>query len=255
MSLKKTLPQIVLLSTVLAVSIWTRPEMMTAMGFSVDENIKKFGIPAVIVPFDYLVPSGMIKDPAEKEAMIEAKIEHLEKVNRLFWGNAPGTPEERQAIFDELWFAIDAQFVGFNRLDLDWDAFYDEDKLEKIITNLLSNAFKFTPPGGKVRVEIGNGQSAIGSSGEMDLAGMTATTDNHQLVISVSDSGPGIPPDRLPYIFDRFYQVDKARSRIDSGGSGLGLAIAKNIAEAHGGRIEVQSEVGKGSIFSIFLPL
>jgi len=72
--------------------------------------------------------------------------------------------------------------------------------------------------------------------------------------VAVSDTGVGIPTEDLPRIFDRFYQVDKARSRID-GGNGLGLAISKNIAETHGGRIEVQSEVGKGSIFSIFLPL
>lgn len=71
---------------------------------------------------------------------------------------------------------------------------------------------------------------------------------------SISDTGIGISEEDLPHIFDRFYRVDKVRSPSE-GGSGLGLAICKQIAEAHGGKIEVQSEVGRGSTFSVFLPL
>ena len=72
-------------------------------------------------------------------------------------------------------------------------------------------------------------------------------------VVSVADAGIGIPSEDLPLIFERFYRVDKARSRSE-GGSGLGLAICQRIAEAHGGRIKVESQVGKGSTFSVWLP-
>jgi len=102
------------------------PEVITATGLSVEENMEKYGIPAVIVPFDYPVPDGMIEDPAERKTMIAAKIAHLQEVNRLFWGDAPGTPEERQETFDELWSRIDRKYPAFKGLDLDWDAFHDE---------------------------------------------------------------------------------------------------------------------------------
>jgi two-component system phosphate regulon sensor histidine kinase PhoR len=74
-----------------------------------------------------------------------------------------------------------------------------------------------------------------------------------EIVISVSDQGPGVPREHLPRLFERFYRVDKARSR-DLGGTGLGLAIVKHIAQAHGGRVSVDSRVGEGSTFRIHLP-
>jgi signal transduction histidine kinase len=78
--------------------------------------------------------------------------------------------------------------------------------------------------------------------------------DNGFARVDISDSGIGLPAEHLPHIFDRFYRVDKARNRMD-GGTGLGLAIVKWIAEAHGGSIEVTSEVNKGSRFSVRLPI
>jgi len=124
------LKRILLLSFVLAVTACTSstatPEIVSATGLSAQENIEKYGIPAMIVPFDYPLPDGMIEDPAEREAMIEAKIAHLQEVNRLFWGDAPGTPEERQETFDELWSRIDRRYPAFKGLDLDWDAIHDE---------------------------------------------------------------------------------------------------------------------------------
>lgn len=72
--------------------------------------------------------------------------------------------------------------------------------------------------------------------------------------MAVKDTGEGIPPEHLPYVFDRFYRVDKSRSRL-TGGVGLGLAIAKQLVEAHGGSIQVQSTVGQGSIFTFTLPV
>lgn len=73
-------------------------------------------------------------------------------------------------------------------------------------------------------------------------------------MVTVKDTGVGIPAEDIPFIFDRFYRVDKSRSRAE-GGTGLGLAICKHIAEAHGGKIEVESQVGAGSTFSVRLPL
>jgi two-component system phosphate regulon sensor histidine kinase PhoR len=109
----------------------------------------------------------------------------------------------------------------------------DRRRLEQILINLVDNAIKFNHPGGAVTV------LAIDSEGSQ--------------TIKVGDTGPGIPPDHLPRVFERFYRVDKARSR-EAGGTGLGLAIVKHLALAHGGEAYVTSEVGAGSEFSIKLP-
>jgi hypothetical protein len=102
------------------------PEVLTATGWTPQENIDKYGIPGEIVPFEYAVPDGMIEDPIEIQAMIAAKIAHLEEINRRFYGDAPGNSEQRQAVFEELWGILDDHYVAFNRLDIDWDAFYEE---------------------------------------------------------------------------------------------------------------------------------
>jgi two-component system phosphate regulon sensor histidine kinase PhoR len=109
----------------------------------------------------------------------------------------------------------------------------DRDRLEQVLLNLLENSLMYTPSGGRVEVEVKKSE------------GMA--------VVSVSDTGIGIPPDDIPRIFERFYRVDRARSR-KFGGTGLGLAIVKHIVEAHGGRVWVESEVGKGSTFYFTLP-
>lgn len=109
----------------------------------------------------------------------------------------------------------------------------DTDKMTQVIDNLLNNAIKYSPDGGTIRVGM-------------------KTTDA-QLIISISDEGLGIPKKDLPRIFDRFYRVDKARSRAQ-GGTGLGLAIAKEIIKQHKGFIWAKSEYGKGSTFTIVLP-
>ncbi|OGO36965.1 MAG: hypothetical protein A2147_09830 [Chloroflexi bacterium RBG_16_57_8] len=110
----------------------------------------------------------------------------------------------------------------------------DRVKLKQLLLNIIDNAVRYTPSGGRV--------------------GVSAVAVGENAVISVSDTGIGIPAEQLPFVFERFYRVDKARSRAE-GGAGLGLAIAKYIAEAHGGKIEVDSQVGKGSIFRVLLPL
>ncbi len=111
----------------------------------------------------------------------------------------------------------------------------DEAKLEKMLLNIIRNAIKYTEKKGKIKVWT------------------EADGDKGMVKIIVKDNGMGIPKTDLPYIFERFYRVDKARSR-QEGGTGLGLSICKWIVEAHHGRIEVESEVGIGSIFTIFLP-
>jgi two-component system phosphate regulon sensor histidine kinase PhoR len=105
--------------------------------------------------------------------------------------------------------------------------------LEQAVTNLLDNAIKYSGPGTTVRVRAG--------------------IETDRVTIAVEDQGPGIPAEHQGRIFERFYRVDKARSR-KLGGTGLGLSIARHIAGAHGGEIRVSSEVGKGSIFTIRLP-
>ena len=109
----------------------------------------------------------------------------------------------------------------------------DTDKMTQVIDNILNNAIKYSPDGGKITVSM-------------------KTTDD-QMILSISDQGLGIPKEDLPKIFDRFYRVDKARSRAQ-GGTGLGLAIAKEIIKQHNGFIWAKSEYGKGSTFTIVLP-
>jgi signal transduction histidine kinase len=110
----------------------------------------------------------------------------------------------------------------------------DEHRLRQVLVNLLSNAVKFTPEEGQITIR-------------------TALMD-HEALIEVSDTGPGISEEDLPFLFDRFYRADASRHR-DSGGSGIGLTIVKLIIDAHQGRIDVQSLPGEGATFRIILPL
>lgn len=109
----------------------------------------------------------------------------------------------------------------------------DTDKMTQVIDNILNNAIKYSPDGGKITVSM--------------------KTTEDQMILSISDQGLGIPKQDLPKIFDRFYRVDRARSRAQ-GGTGLGLAIAKEIIKQHNGFIWAKSEYGKGSTFTIVLP-
>ena len=122
--------------------------------------------------------------------------------------------------------------IRFNS-DQSITAHFDPTLLEQAIVNLLDNAIKYSDPGSIINVN--------------------ASCDDSEVIISVKDQGSGIAQKHLPRLFERFYRVDKARSR-KLGGTGLGLAIVKHIAQAHGGHVAVESDLGKGSIFSIFLP-
>lgn len=112
----------------------------------------------------------------------------------------------------------------------------DRDRIKQVLLNLVGNAIKYTPAGGDVTVDLGKA--------------------DQQACLTVSDTGPGIPPEDLPHIFERFYRAEKSRTRSEDGkGFGLGLSIAYWIVRHHGGKIEVESETGEGTTFSVWLPL
>ncbi|MEK9136739.1 MAG: ATP-binding protein, partial [Bacteroidota bacterium] len=152
------------------------------------------------------------------------------------------------------------------------EVYFDKDKMEKILTNLLSNAFKFTAERGEVRVSIMRhperserslrakskdvqGMEHASTPSRLDNDGTALSmTRNGFVTISIADTGIGIPADELPRVFDRFYQVDSSQTR-EHEGSGIGLALTKELVELHHGSISVTSEVGKGTEFTVRLPL
>lgn len=116
---------------------------------------------------------------------------------------------------------------------LPFEVLWDRDAINEVLGNLLSNAFRFTNPGGRVE--------------------LAAHADDRGVRLYLRDTGGGIPAEQLAHIFDMFYQADN-QERADSKGAGLGLAIAKSIVTAHGGTIAVESTLGVGTVFSITLP-
>ncbi|MGF7032306.1 two-component system phosphate regulon sensor histidine kinase PhoR [Paenibacillus mucilaginosus] len=129
-------------------------------------------------------------------------------------------------------------------LNVDGDFYMeaDEDRLRQILINLLSNGISYTPEGGRVRLKV------------EQLVSGKEVTEHDKVRFTIADTGIGIPKKDLPRIFERFYRVDKARSR-SSGGTGLGLSIVKHLVELHKGTIRVESEVGVGTKFIIEMPL
>jgi len=163
---------------------------------------------------DLLVLAEVESGPLEQQQTVSLKDMILDAQDRALL-----LAGERQIVIgrqDDLWVKGDAH------------------KLEQLIGNLVGNAIKYTPDGGTITLSLFQ---------EGDWARL-----------EVTDTGIGIPPEHLPHIFDRFYRVDKARSRA-GGGTGLGLAIVKGIVLQHGGKVEVTSELGKGSTFTVWLRL
>jgi two-component system sensor histidine kinase ResE len=110
---------------------------------------------------------------------------------------------------------------------------FDPDRIEQVLTNLIDNAIRHTPIGGTVQLNVASEEKGI--------------------IVEVTDSGSGISEEDLPFVFERFYKADKARTR-SRAGTGLGLAIAKNIIEAHRGYLSVQSKIGQGTTFTFMIP-
>jgi signal transduction histidine kinase len=156
----------------------------------------------------------------------------------------------------------------------------DRDRAVQVLTNLLTNALRYTPPPGKVTISVHRVASGIsyqggsgtipgsphassdglrddagaGDAGDTDSIGISGATSGNDVLFQVADTGIGIPAEHLPHLFERFYRVDKSRSRA-AGGAGIGLTIAKAVVEAMGGRIWAESEgPGCGSTFSFTLP-
>lgn len=109
----------------------------------------------------------------------------------------------------------------------------DRDRISQVLVNLISNAVKYTPDGGEIRITLSDTEDSA--------------------VFNIRDNGAGIPEEEIPYIFERFYRADKSRNR-NTGGSGIGLAIVKSVVTAHGGTVDVESRVNKGSNFIVKLP-
>jgi signal transduction histidine kinase len=112
--------------------------------------------------------------------------------------------------------------------------YIDPDRIKQVLGNLLTNALAHTPPHGRITVE--------------------AAVSTTHVALKVSDTGEGIDPDHLPYVFERFYRADASRTRV-TGGTGIGLAIVKQLIHAHGGTVEVESRLGAGSVFTFTLPI
>ncbi len=142
-------------------------------------------------------------------------------------------------LVEEVYDSLEQEFikreVSFeNLVSEDFKMFADRQKLFLLLRNLIDNAVKYNKRGGKVRV--------------------LAKKEGNKQILEVEDTGIGIPPEHVPFIFDRFYRVDKGRSR-EMGGTGLGLSIVKHIVFLHGGEIMVHSKPGEGSRFSVIMPI
>ncbi|MDP4200616.1 MAG: ATP-binding protein [Bacteroidota bacterium] len=131
---------------------------------------------------------------------------------------------------------IDLYFTGNVLPHHEVQAYADKDRVKQILINLVDNAIKYSGEGSSIKIELANSEPTP-----------------HEVTIRVSDNGIGIAPEHLPRLFERFYRVNKDRSRSSPGGTGLGLAIVKHLVEAHHGKIMVTSEPGKGSTFQVIL--
>jgi DNA-binding response OmpR family regulator/anti-sigma regulatory factor (Ser/Thr protein kinase) len=143
---------------------------------------------------------------------------------------------------------INYQIITEQNSDNDRFQLFDSDKVDKIITNLLSNAFKFTPDKGEIKIKI-----SLSDLNPEELRSI-ATNDTCYLTIIVEDTGIGIPRDKIDKIFERFYKVENTHKRV-SEGTGIGLALVKELIDLQKGSVYVESEEGKGSRFTVRLPV
>lgn len=190
---------------------------------------------------------GAAPDPAERDLTLRAIARETDRLGRLVVDLLTlaradvGQPMERRPLMlDTLLLEVYRQektLAGSVHLALgefeQVEIAGDRDRLKQLLLNLVDNGLRYTPAGGSVTLDLVRQQGWA--------------------VVRVRDTGLGIAAAHLPRIFERFYRVDRPRTR-DAGGTGLGLAICQSVAEAHGGRIEVVSQEGQGSVFTVFLP-
>lgn len=192
---------------------------------------------------------GALQDPAVAQHFLETIINEAQRLTRisedlLTLSRAESrSPEKSEMNLSELIARVahrmeaQAQKGGIRLCEEtppELRIFANYDQIEQVLVNLLDNAIKYTPNGGQV--------------------GIIAKQEGETITVQVKDTGIGIMDQDLPRLFERFYRVDKARSR-QSGGTGLGLAIVKHIVEAHGGNVRVESEYNHGSVFTVTLPV
>ena len=197
-----------------------------------------------------LLRRGAAKDPSMLQESMDAMNSEVARMSRLVRDllllaeSDAGAPLQLRPVeLDTLLLEIyrEGMLIANNRLKMrlgheDQAVIQgDPDRLKQLLLNLVNNAIAYTPDGGTVTLCLHR-------------------RPDNWVRVAVADTGVGIAPEDLPHIFDRFWRQDKARSR-KLGGSGLGLSIAKSIVEAHGGRISVESELGKGTTFEVLLPL
>lgn len=196
-----------------------------------------------------LLDGGALEDAEAAERFLKTIVAEIERLTRIsddlltLTDAEASAPRTEPIDYSNLARAVTARFETASRnAGIQFDAGISDgltltanrDQIEQVLINLIDNAIKYTPAGGSVRV--------------------TASHDETGAVITrIADTGLGIPSQDLPRIFERFYRVDKARSR-QSGGTGLGLSIVKRIVEAHGGFVRVESELNRGSTFTFALP-
>jgi signal transduction histidine kinase len=192
---------------------------------------------------------GVFKPTPERFEAMHAEMAHLQRLvddlRTLSLADAGELPMQRvpvayPALLDRLAaaYAPQAQARGI-ALQVSTepglpDTFADPERMIQVLGNLVSNALRYTPPGGQIT--------------------LSARPRGGAIALAVQDTGAGIAPEALPHVFDRFYRGDPARNQ-EGDESGLGLAIAKSITEAHGGKIEVESELGQGTTFTVSLPV
>lgn len=146
---------------------------------------------------------------------------------------------------------IDARDVKFEIVGQCPDILGDIDRIQQVISNLVDNATRMVGDNGRVWVELSSAyRHELGSA----IAAKSFVDVDRFAIIAICDNGPGIPPENIPRLFDRFFRTDLSRAR-NRGGAGLGLSIVKAIIDAHGGEIEVENRVGGGTQFTIYLPI
>lgn len=206
-------------------------------------TIKSYAETLMDTPFDDIGVQnrflGVIQQEADRMTRI---VRDLLTLSRLDEKKPSVTPPEKIVLKSFLGDIVErlsitakekSQTITYKQMNSAGSFFANKDKLEQVIINIISNAIKYTPEGGKIEVFSGKIYSDV--------------------YIKVVDNGIGIPKDNLPRIFERFYRVDKARSR-ETGGTGLGLAISKQIIEEMDGTISIASEAGKGTEVTITIP-